>query len=937
MKYKLKYLIFFMMVILILIFYKPIAVFASVHNTGTAIGDSNHPCNGSLDLHGGTWVEGSGWENNVVMRHVVQPDGTKKDEWVPYDSKNDKERTYKIKDGATFKGKSYTVTVKTSYVEKGDATVYGGLDDGRGVRGAPNSKVKVEISGLPTGFRCAFRVTDLDTKEGWSVSNTYQATGTNDVWLKSNYANKYNGTSHLNVTLGESSVKIVGGHEVANANQCGDQAAHTGTLFLKEKSNKIVLYYFPGTASHGSSIKDIGDYTVSYSSASGTTNMPKGYQVPTNTYFQVSDMIPNRRGYTFNNWTYDNKTVIADGVIGPVTKNIKLVAQWTPNQYKLYLWPGNGNTTWTTANPNLIFNGGNWNNVAGYTPSMTGYTFKGWLLNNTNTKIYNADGTCTNDGTYWKNNAYVYAGDLYVVGQWEEISYTLSLNANGGNLSSAGAQSGSTHKYTEQVKICHPSRTGYTFAGWQVSGYGSTALFYRNGTSGWTWYSIESTLSMSTYNYADNYLFTKLRDASGTVTFKAQWTPNKYTITFKQNKPSSMSSTISGRADNSTVTVTYDSTSNNSVTTCSATGWKFNGWYTAASGGTKVYNADGTCNTSASSYWTTSKTWKYTGNVTLYAQWTANTYYVDYVKGSTNNGGTTATTSHTYDAAVTLASNGFTGRSYSLKYDANTPSNASHSVTDMPSNQSGTLSFAYWSVVATNNSGNYNANTNIGVKNFESTNGATAHATAIWNSKTLTTNASPKLQGWVFKGWSTNQNATSGSNNISDTVSPSTSGWSKTYYAIWEAVEYDIYYSKGLTDDKEHKEVIGATRNSDLQVTSITSMPYTHAIYDNTVTFASLGNTKLQEKEEGNHKERYGEDASVLLGRSYQIKYSSNIPNGATKETKESYKLKEYIIEGYLESKGYWEISGQDSGVTSNLRPKFGEEISKPNYTSYAR
>ena len=54
--------------------------------------------------------------------------------------------------------------------------------------------------------------------------------------------------------------------------------------------------------------------------------------------------------------------------------------------------------------------------------------------------------------------------------------------------------------------------------------------------------------------------------------------------------------------------------------------YTFNGWYTAASGGTKVYDANGRC-TNEGTFW---KSGLYVGgkSATLYAQWTINTIYV---------------------------------------------------------------------------------------------------------------------------------------------------------------------------------------------------------------------------------------------------------------------------------------------------------------------
>ena len=57
------------------------------------------------------------------------------------------------------------------------------------------------------------------------------------------------------------------------------------------------------------------------------------------------------------------------------------------------------------------------------------------------------------------------------------------------------------------------------------------------------------------------------------------------------------------------------------------TGYTFKGLYTAASGGEQVYNADGLAVNG--NYWSVSGStysWKYEGDIVLYAQWTPNTY-----------------------------------------------------------------------------------------------------------------------------------------------------------------------------------------------------------------------------------------------------------------------------------------------------------------------
>ena len=137
----------------------------------------------------------------------------------------------------------------------------------------------------------------------------------------------------------------------------------------------------------------------------------------------------------------------------------------------------------------------------------------------------------------------------------------------------------------------NPTWTGHTFNGWYTDASGGTKVV--NGNTSYT--------------------------PGSTRTLYAQWSAKTYTLTLNPN-----GGTYNSTTGNSTKTMTYGSTSNNSIGVPTRTNYQFNGWYTAESGGTQVYNASGQ-NVNASSYWTagySSGTWKYDGNVTLYAQWT---------------------------------------------------------------------------------------------------------------------------------------------------------------------------------------------------------------------------------------------------------------------------------------------------------------------------
>ncbi|MDR1184182.1 MAG: S8 family serine peptidase [Coriobacteriales bacterium] len=112
-----------------------------------------------------------------------------------------------------------------------------------------------------------------------------------------------------------------------------------------------------------------------------------------------------------------------------------------------------------------------------------------------------------------------------------------------------------------------PARTGYTFAGWYTAA--------TNGTK------IAETTTIT-----------------ANVTFYAHWTPNPYTITLNPQ---------GGTGAPASVTRTHGSAVGDLTPNPTRTGYTFAGWYTAASGGTKV-----------------ATTTPVTGNVTYYAQWANN-------------------------------------------------------------------------------------------------------------------------------------------------------------------------------------------------------------------------------------------------------------------------------------------------------------------------
>lgn len=115
-----------------------------------------------------------------------------------------------------------------------------------------------------------------------------------------------------------------------------------------------------------------------------------------------------------------------------------------------------------------------------------------------------------------------------------------------------------------------------------------------------------------------------------------------YTLSFNAN---------GGSINISSVSVCVGVTDNNNVADAGPvrSNYTFLGWYTAASGGTQVYNASGRY--VAGTYWTSGGAYNYSGSLTLYAHWQQNVIYPSSVGLNS-----TSLTMHEGDTATLTAS-----------------------------------------------------------------------------------------------------------------------------------------------------------------------------------------------------------------------------------------------------------------------------------------
>jgi uncharacterized repeat protein (TIGR02543 family) len=385
-------------------------------------------------------------------------------------------------------------------------------------------------------------------------------------------------------------------------------------------------------------------YTVTFNANEGI-NAPAAQTKTHDVALTLTSSEPTRTNFTFNGWNTaadGTGTNYSSGGSYTANEDVTLYAKWTPITYTV-TWNANGGTGGTTTTQNA--------GTAHQSPtvSRTGYTLFRWRSPEVGGDPYfvNPGGsfTPTANITFWAI--------------WTPNTYTVTFNANGG-INAPAAQT-KTHDVALTLSSSQPTRTYFTFNGWNTASDGSGTNYSAGGTYSLNadvtlyakWTSIDYTVtwnsnggtpatSSTTQNAGvahtppvvtrTGYTFSRWRNpetggdpvfvnagstytATANITFWAQWTANTYTVSFDNN---------GGTGSPAAQTKTHDVTLTLSSTTPTRTNFTFSGWNTASNGTGTSYSAGGSYTVNA--------------GVTLYAQWTA--VIVQYTVTWNANGGT---------------------------------------------------------------------------------------------------------------------------------------------------------------------------------------------------------------------------------------------------------------------------------------------------------
>jgi len=167
-------------------------------------------------------------------------------------------------------------------------------------------------------------------------------------------------------------------------------------------------------------IPALDTYEITYD-ANGGTGAPSKQ---TKTYGKAINLrtgVPTKEGHKFLGWSTSKTATSASYQPGAEYKknaDLKLYAVWSECDYVLTLNANGG--TMENDSYGLKYDSSDQSDLSANIPIKYGFKFLGWFTAaEGGVKVYNESGLCTNEGTYWKNNKYVYAGDLTLYAHWE--------------------------------------------------------------------------------------------------------------------------------------------------------------------------------------------------------------------------------------------------------------------------------------------------------------------------------------------------------------------------------------------------------------------------------------------------------------------------------------------------------------------------------------
>ena len=299
------------------------------------------------------------------------------------------------------------------------------------------------------------------------------------------------------------------------------------------------------------------------------------------------------------------------------------------------------------------------------TATKSGYVFQGWYTNPSGGyMVFDPNGKFV-EGDYWNSDGqWQYDGSAVTVyARWlaTGTTYTLTCKPQGGTLKGGnfGSDNGTSRSHDVSVVTGKGSynvlgtatKDGYKFLGWYSDPTSGSKIYDANGkfvADSWCW------------NAAGQWVWD--RD----VTVYARWA-EAYTLTCDPNGGKLNGGnfgTDNGKATTHSVILGKGTSAYSALGTATRDGYVFMGWYTEDD--KPVYDYDGKAYTrSSTDFWNVlDATWRYSGNVTVYAKWESRSAYTltCYPEGGTlkgNNFGSDNGTSNAHAVNVTVGASAY--------------------------------------------------------------------------------------------------------------------------------------------------------------------------------------------------------------------------------------------------------------------------------------
>ena len=614
---------------------------------------------------------------------------------------------------------------------------------------------------------------------------------------------------------------------LSNAPFCGTNiwgsssvAANSSQTFARDVSSltavtnyysQIQVVFTDGSTANGGPVlfKTAAPGAVVVTFNSNYTGGPASYTQSSATATNLMANIFTRTGYTFAGWNTNSGgtgTNYADGASFPFTSATTLYAKWTANTY-VVTWnaTANGGTAMSPGTSSYTYGG---TAIPAQTPAArNGYTFTGWYSAQTGGSLVVSPGATFSPAS---------TQTLYARWSLDTLTITWDATTNGGSIT------GNTTDFTIEsntVTGAVPDPIdGKTFTGWYSSASGGSLVVAADGTFSptssrtlygqWvitpytvTWDATSNggtaispltndvtptnSISAPTPSSRVGYDFlgwfdlatggNKLVDAGSSytpvasTTLFAQWSPKTYVVTWN--------ATANGGSAISPGTSSYivGGLALTLPTPVARTGYTFNGWFNAASSGTKVGDPGATYIPS--------------GTGTLYAQWSANSYTITY--DANTGSGAASRTSDTYTtggATITLPTVGTLNKTSSTfngwSLSAGLNGAGGTQLTGAFTTSHDVTLYAIWVGVG--------SHTVTFHAKYPNNTDATAGQTSAGTASPLTANGFSYI-GYSFAGWDTSSAASTVV--YADTANFNFDAGDANLYAVWTANTYTITWN----------------------------------------------------------------------------------------------------------------------------------------------